>query len=123
TDLDGPAGGVGDFQRGHGEALVYGHTAVGEEDLTGYEGVGCAAHGIGLVAVKSLVPSGKLASICTWSSISATPSMTSSRLRMWRPDSMSSATVLPSRAPSYRAEDMTAVASGRLSSRPRSRRS
>src|SRR6185369_7430597 len=54
----------------------------------------------GWCTVTSLVPSGKVAS--TWMSgiISATPSMTSSRVSTVRPSLMSWATLLPSRAPS-----------------------
>lgn len=37
------------------------------------------AHEIGPVTVMSLVPSGKVASTCSWASISGTPSMTSCR--------------------------------------------
>ena len=43
------------------------------------------SHGMGWWTVTSFVPSGKVASTCTSSSISGTPSMTSSRLRTCRP--------------------------------------
>src|SRR6266568_3091687 len=50
--------------------------------------------------VTSLVPSGKVPSTWTSSSISGTPSITSSRLRMVRPKAISSETLRPSRIPS-----------------------
>ena len=70
----------------------------------------------------SLVPSGNVAS--TWMSwiISAMPSITCARVSTWAPASISSATVLPSRAPSRMKSVISATASGWLSLTPRSSR-
>src|SRR5882757_3304714 len=57
-------------------------------------------HGIGSWIVTSLVPSGNVASTCTDSIISGTPSITSARVSTERPALIRSATVRPSRAPS-----------------------
>src|SRR6266849_6569657 len=72
--------------------------------------------------VTSLVPSGKVPSTCTSSSISGTPSITSSRPRTPSPASISSETLRPSRIPSRISAVMSASASGWLSLRPRPRR-
>src|SRR5471032_607208 len=69
-------------------------------------------YGIGWCTVTSLLPSGKVAS--TWISgiISATPSITSSRVSICAPSDISRATDLPSRAPSMMAALIKATASG-----------
>src|SRR6218665_3146891 len=58
---------------------------------------------MGWCTVTSLLPSGKVASTCMSGIISAMPSITSARLSRVRPVLISSATVLPSRAPSMMA--------------------
>src|SRR3954468_2922161 len=115
ADLHGPVAGVDHRQRRTRASGVQLHRALARHDLPG-------DHGIGRCTVTSLVPSGKVASICTESSISGTPSITSSRVSTVRPASMRSATPRPSRAPSMTYAAMTAVASGWLSRRPRARR-
>src|SRR5262245_28021207 len=79
-------------------------------------------HRIGSCTVTSLVPSGNVAS--TWMSwiISGMPSITWARVSTWAPVCISSATVLPSRAPSRMKSVMSATASGWLSLTPRSSR-
>ena len=67
---------------------------------------------IGPCTVTSFVPSGNVASTCTESIISGTPSSTSSRVSTDRPADISSATVRPSRAPSSTKDVMIATASG-----------
>lgn len=69
-------------------------------------------YGIGWCTVTSLLPSGNVAS--TWMSgiISAMPSMTSARDRIYVPSDISCATDLPSRAPSMMAALIRATASG-----------
>ena len=57
------------------------------------------------------MPSGKVASTWTSRTISGTPSITSSRVRTVLPSAISSATVLPSRAPSSIASVIRAIAS------------
>src|SRR5690606_24616509 len=105
ADLHGPVRGVHDPQR---------HPRPAGVQRDGVAGVYVLArdHGIGLCTVTSLVPSGKVASTCTLSSISGTPSMTSSRRSTERPASISWATVRPSLAPSIRNDATTPVTSG-----------
>src|SRR5215475_6303389 len=71
-----------------------------------------AGHLIGSCTVTSLVPSGNVAS--TWMSwiISAMPSITCARVSTWAPACISSATLLPSRAPSRMKSVISATASG-----------
>src|SRR5690606_11589861 len=112
ADLHRPVGRVADRDRDAVPAGVEGHRPLARDDLAG-AARRCARHQtIGLWTVTSLVPSGKVASTCTESSISATPSSTSSLLSTFRPLDMSSLTVRPSRAPSSTCSVISATASG-----------
>ena len=95
ADLDRPVAGIGDDQGHDRPADVHFDLAGGRKQLA-------RDHRIGSCTVTSLVPSGKVAS--TWISriISGTPSITWGRLKTVAPSRISSATVLPSRAPSSR---------------------
>src|SRR5690606_34198329 len=95
--------GVHDRDGDAGTTLVAHDDAVGPGDLPG-------DHGMGWCSVTSFVPSGNVASTCTSSSISGTPSITSSRLSTWRPASIRSTTDVPSRAASNTHDDSTATA-------------
>src|SRR5207245_8039140 len=86
ADLHGAVARVHDAQR---QALA----ADVQLDLAGCDADLAGDHWIGWCRVTSLRPSGKVASICTWSTSSGTPSITSSRRNTSRPACMSSATV------------------------------
>src|SRR5215471_7208732 len=123
ADLDRPVAGVGDGER-HGLATgVEGDLAGLDEQLARDHGaLVLSYHRIGSCTVTSFVPSGNVAS--TWISgiISAMPSITWARVMTWAPACMSSATLLPSRAPSRMKSEISATASGWLSLTPRSSR-
>jgi hypothetical protein len=72
--------------------------------------------------VTSLVPSGNVASTCTWSSIPDTSSVTSSRFNTCRPSLIRSATRRPRRVHSSTQDVSTAITSAQLRGSPRSRR-
>src|SRR5258708_1580125 len=116
ADLDGTITGVDDANGGGGAAGV-------ELDLSRRGAELARDHAIGSWSVTSFRPSGKVASTWTSSIISGTPSMTSPRLRTWRPAFIRSETVRPSRAPSITQHESKATASGWLSKTPRARRS
>lgn len=80
--------------------------------LPGYTSGSSAASGKGSRIVTSFVPSGNVASTCTFLIISGTPSITSSRLNNCRPESMMSLTVLPARACSKTYTVNRAITSG-----------
>ena len=105
ADLDGAVAGVLHAQALCRSTSVKFDGVVGADDFAG-------DHGIGWCRVTSFVPSGNVASIWISSSISGTPSITSSRVRISRPFSMRSTTVQPSRAPSNTQAVSTATASG-----------
>src|SRR5262249_13993314 len=111
SDLDRPVAGIGDRQRDRLAASIDLDLVVLDEHLTGDHSA-ASVHRIGSCTVTSLVPSGNVAS--TWMSwiISAMPSITSPRVSTCAPASISSATVLPSRAPSTMKSVMSATASG-----------
>src|SRR6266446_1262387 len=98
ADLDRPVAGIGDVKRNRPAPGIELDLAVLDEHLSGDHR--CLAHLIGSCTVTSLVPSGNVAS--TWMSwiISGMPSITCLRVSTCAPASISSATVLPSRAPS-----------------------
>src|SRR5262249_52850471 len=121
ADLDRPIAGISDRQRHRLAASVDLDLVVLDEHFTGDHSAASATlstlrerlvHRIGSCTVTSLVPSGNVAS--TWMSwiISAMPSITSPRVSTCAPASISSATVLPSRAPSTMKSVMSATASG-----------
>src|SRR5579875_484364 len=83
-----------------------------ELDVAGKSENFAGDHRIGACTVTSFVPSGKVASTWISSIISATPSITCSRVRTRPPASMRSATLLPSRAPSRTKSVINATASG-----------
>src|SRR5258706_1197041 len=107
ADLDGSISGVDDANGGGVVAGV-------ELDRSGRGAELARDHAIGSCSVTSFRPSGKVASTWTSSIISGTPSMTSSRLRTWRPEFIRSETVRPSRAPSITQHESRATASGWL---------
>src|SRR4030095_12617262 len=124
ADLNRPIAGIGDRQgRGLAAGIELDLTVL-DEHFTGDHETSRRSrfHLIGSCTVTSLVPSGNVAS--TWMSwiISAMPSITSLRVSTCAPASISSATVLPSRAPSTMKSVMSATAAGGLSLIPRSRR-
>src|SRR5262245_65864588 len=110
ADLDRPVAGVGDRQRDRLATGIELDLAVLDEHFAWDHAL--APYRIGSCTVTSFVPSGNVAS--TWMSwiISGIPSITCARVSTWAPASMSSATLLPSRAPSRIKSVISATASG-----------